>query len=151
MRNFVCTCVQCCSSTESVTLWVLSKSCDLQQFEKYCMNAIWSYWYRQFNSPYDHIDINNRPNRLTTQFKYPGFKILCVVLILHYNLEWYGNSWKKTFYSQRVWIGYNIELADRFGLFTFFSRRLISSVHKSMIVMNSIYTPAHSQHVFYQA
>ena len=25
---------------------------------------------------------------------------------------WYGNSWNKTFYSQRVWIGYNIELAE---------------------------------------
>ena len=60
----------------------------------------------------------NRPFRLTqrcTQFKSPGFKILCV-LYLHYNVaftfKWYRNSWNKTFYSQRVWIGYNIELAD---------------------------------------
>ena len=60
----------------------------------------------------------NRPIRLTqccTQFKSPGDKILCV-LHLHYNVaftfKWYGNSWNKTFYSQRVWIGYNIELAE---------------------------------------
>ena len=60
----------------------------------------------------------NRPIRLTqrcTQFKSPGDKILCV-LYLHYNVaftfKWYGNSWNKTFYSQRVWIGYNIEWAE---------------------------------------
>ena len=60
----------------------------------------------------------NRPSRLTqccTQFKSPVFKIPCV-LYLRYNLaftcKWYGNFWNKTFYSQRVWIGYNIELAD---------------------------------------
>ena len=62
--------------------------------------------------------IFNRPIRLTqccTQFKSPGDKILCV-LYLHYNVaftfKWYGNYWNKTFYSQRVWIGYNIELAE---------------------------------------
>ena len=60
---------------------------------------------------------NNSPIRLTqcrTQFKSPR-KILCV-LYLHYNVpftfKWYGNSWDKTFYSQRVLIGYNIELAE---------------------------------------
>ena len=60
----------------------------------------------------------NRPFRVTqccTQFKSPGVKILCV-LYLHYNVaftfKWYRNSWNKTFYSQRVWIGYNIELAE---------------------------------------
>ena len=60
----------------------------------------------------------HRPIRLTqccTQFKSPGDNILCV-LHLHYNVaftfKWYGNSWNKTFYSQRVWIGYNIELAE---------------------------------------
>ena len=53
----------------------------------------------------------NRPIRLTqccTQFKSPGVKILRV-LYLHYNVaftfKWYGNSWNKTFYPQRVWIG----------------------------------------------
>ena len=61
---------------------------------------------------------DNRPIRLTqccTQFKSPGDKILCV-LYLHYNVaftfKWYGNSWNRTFYSQRVWIGYNNELAE---------------------------------------
>ena len=61
----------------------------------------------------------NRPIRLTqccTQFKSPGVMILCV-LYLHYNVaftfKWYGNFWNKTFYSQRVWIGYNIELAEQ--------------------------------------
>ena len=60
----------------------------------------------------------NRPFRVTqccSQFKSPGVKILCV-LYLHYNVaftfKWYGNSWNKMFYSQRVWIGYNIELAE---------------------------------------
>ena len=42
-------------------------------------------------------------------------KILCV-LYLHYNVaftfKWCGNSWNKTFYYQRVWIGYIIELAE---------------------------------------
>ena len=52
----------------------------------------------------------NRPIRLSqccTQFKSPGVKILCL-LYLHYNVaftfKWYGNSWNKTFYPQRVWI-----------------------------------------------
>ena len=61
---------------------------------------------------------SNRPIRLIqccTQFKSPGDKILCV-LYLHYNVaftfKWYGNSLNKTFYSQRVWIGYNIELVE---------------------------------------
>ena len=61
---------------------------------------------------------DNRPIRLTqccTQFKAPGDKILWV-LYLHYNVaftfKWYGNFWNKKFYSQRVWIGYNIELAE---------------------------------------
>ena len=60
----------------------------------------------------------NRPFRLTqccTQFKSTGVKIICV-LYLHYNVaftfKWYRNFWNKTFYSQRVWIGYNIELAE---------------------------------------
>ena len=56
-----------------------------------------------------------RLTQCCTQFKSPGDKILCV-LHLHYNVaftfKWYGNSWNKTFYSQRVWIGYNIELAE---------------------------------------
>ena len=50
-----------------------------------------------------NLPSNNRPNRLTqccNQFKSPGLKILCVL-----------HSWNKTFYSQRVWIRYNIELA----------------------------------------
>ena len=59
----------------------------------------------------------DRPNRLTqcfTQFKSPGVKILCVAFALECGItfKWYGNSWNITFYSQRVWIGYNIELAD---------------------------------------
>ena len=64
------------------------------------------------------METDDRPNRLTKccpQFKSPGVKILCV-LQLYYNVaftfKWYGNSWKKTFYSQRVCIGYNIELTD---------------------------------------
>ena len=47
-----------------------------------------------------------------TQFKSPRVNILCVSY-LHYNeaftFKWCGNSWNKTFYSQRFWIGYNIE------------------------------------------
>ena len=59
-----------------------------------------------------------RTIRLTqccTQFKSAGDKILCV-FYLPYNVaftfKWYVNSWNKTFYSQRVWIGYKIELAE---------------------------------------
>ena len=59
----------------------------------------------------------NRPTRLTqccTQFKSRGVKILCVPYLHYYAaftfLKWYGNYWNKTFYPQRVWIGYNIEL-----------------------------------------
>ena len=58
--------------------------------------------------PWLHEETKNRPNRLTqccTQFKSPGIKILCV-LYLHDNVafifKWYGNTWNKTFYSQRV-------------------------------------------------
>ena len=58
------------------------------------------------------------PNQLTlcsNQFKSPGVKILCV-LYLHYNVtltfKWHVNYRNKTCYPQRVWIGYNIELAD---------------------------------------
>ena len=65
-----------------------------------------------------HKISNHRHIRLTqccTQFKSPGFKILCV-LYLHYNVafifKWYGNTWNKTFYSQRVWIGNNIDKAQ---------------------------------------
>ena len=70
-------------------------------------------------APWEDSQIpSNRPIRLTqccTQFKSPGDKILCV-LYLYYNVpftfKWYGNSWNKRFYSQRVWIGYNIDLAE---------------------------------------
>ena len=62
--------------------------------------------------------LDHRPIRLTqccTQFRSLGVKILCA-LYLHYKVaftfKWYGNSWNKTFYSQVVWIGYNIELAE---------------------------------------
>ena len=58
------------------------------------------------------------PNQLTlcsNQFKSPGVKILCV-LYLHYNVtltfKWHVNYRNKTCYPQRVWIGYNIELAN---------------------------------------
>ena len=44
----------------------------------------------------------------------PGLRFLrivfeCNVAVL---FKLYGNLSNKTFYSQRVWIGYNIELAD---------------------------------------
>ena len=29
-----------------------------------------------------------------------------------FTFKWYGNTWNKTFYSQRIWFGYNIELAE---------------------------------------
>ena len=60
----------------------------------------------------------NRPIRLIqccTHFRFLGVKVLCV-FHLHDNIaftfKWYGNTWNKTFYSQRIWIGYNIELAE---------------------------------------
>ena len=76
------------------------------------------YWYATTYLGIEWKLCYNRPIRLTqccTQFKSPGDKILCV-LYLHYNVtftfKWYGNFWNKTFYSQKVWIGYNIELAE---------------------------------------
>ena len=64
------------------------------------------------------LHFHHRPFRLThccAQFKFPEVKILCA-LYLHYSVaftfKWYGNSWnKKMFYFQRVWTGYNIDLA----------------------------------------
>ena len=59
-----------------------------------------------------------RSIRLTqccTQFRSLGVKVVCV-FYLHDNIvftfKWYGNTWNKTFYSQKIWIGYNIELAE---------------------------------------
>ena len=61
---------------------------------------------------------SHRPIRLTqccTQFRSLGVKVLCV-FYLHDNIaftfKWYGNTWNKKFYSQRIWIVYNIELAE---------------------------------------
>ena len=65
-----------------------------------------------------HFFLKNSPIRLTqccTQFRSLGVKVLCV-FHLHDNIaftfKWYGNTWNKSFYSQRIWIGYNIELAE---------------------------------------
>ena len=60
----------------------------------------------------------NRPIRLTqccTQFKSHGVKVLWVFYLhdnVPFTLKWHGNTWNKTFYSPRIWIGYNIELAE---------------------------------------
>ena len=63
-------------------------------------------------------NVCHRPIRLIqccTQFRSLGVKVLCV-FHLHDNIaftfKWYANTWNKTFYSQRIWIGYNIELAE---------------------------------------
>ena len=70
--------------------------------------------YRGYLSPaqWTYSATRVRLTQCCTQFKSPGVKILCV-LYLRYNVaflfKWYGNSRNKTFYSQRVWIGYNIE------------------------------------------
>ena len=39
---------------------------------------------------------------------------MCVAFALECGItfKWYGNSWNETFDSQRVWIGFSIELAD---------------------------------------
>ena len=75
----------------------------------YSYSRIWVKWNNS-----SHSSSVKRPIRLTqccTQFKSPGVKILCV-LYLHDNVaftfKWYGNSWNKTFYPQRLSIGYNI-------------------------------------------
>ena len=64
--------------------------------------------------------LENRSNRLTqcyTQFKPPGFNILCV-LYLHYNLAFtcksYGNSWNKLFQLGLNWVQHWV---SRFGLY----------------------------------
>ena len=62
--------------------------------------------------------INNRPILLTqccTQLRSLGVKVLSVFHLhdnIAFTLKWYGNTWNKTFYSQKIWIGYNIELAE---------------------------------------
>ena len=68
-------------------------------------------------NPYLHFPMN-KPIRLTQcciQFRSLGVKVLCV-FYLHDNIaftfKWYGNTWNKTFCSQRIWIGYHIELAE---------------------------------------
>ena len=77
-----------------------------------------------------HIFTVYRLTRLTqccTQFKSLGVKVLCV-LHLHDNIastfKWYGNTWNNTFYSQRIGIGYNIELAK--------------AVYRQWIIMSSM-------------
>ena len=64
------------------------------------------------------LHFQRRPIWLTqccTQFKSCEVKILCVLylhyIVAYFTFKWYGNSRNKTVYSQRVWIGYNIDLA----------------------------------------
>ena len=72
------------------------------------------------NSCSKHIKlflVHHRPIQLTqgcTQFNSLEVKVPCAV---HWHdnaaftFKWYGNTWNKTFNSQRIWTGYNIELA----------------------------------------
>ena len=76
-------------------------------------HTLWAQFFPRFEQV-----LGNRPIRLTqccTQFRSLGVKVLCV-FHLHDNVaftfKWYGNTWNKSFYSQRIWIGYNIELAE---------------------------------------
>ena len=75
--------------------------------------------------------LENRSNRLTqcyTQFKPPGFNILCV-LYLHYNLAFtcksYGNSWNKLFQLSLNWVQ---DWVSRFGLYNLDHKHLLSFV-----------------------
>ena len=56
-----------------------------------------------------------RVTQCNTQFRSLGVKVLCE-FHLHDNIaftfRWYGYIWNKSVYSQRIWIGYNIELAE---------------------------------------
>ena len=60
--------------------------------------------------------ISDRPILLTqccTQFRSLGVKVLWVFHLydnIAFTFKWYENTWNKTFYSQRIWIVYNIEL-----------------------------------------
>ena len=74
--------------------------------------------------------LKNRPNRPTQcciQFKSPRDMIL-FVLYLHYNVaftfKWYRNSWNKTFYSQRVWIGTTMSYPFGLLIFSWFNFKL---------------------------
>ena len=66
----------------------------------------------------------NRPIQLTqccTQLKSLGVKVLCVFHLhnnIAFTIKWYVKTWNKSFYSQRIWIGYNIELAKSVYLFS---------------------------------
>ena len=113
---------------------VTKHSLPINWFQNPC---VWNYWFQikcaeylaweelyplqtlvavpvQRDATAPHVRDKNRPNQLTQscpRFKSLGVKILCV-LHLHCNaafiIEWYKNTRNKAFYSQRVWIGYNI-------------------------------------------
>ena len=100
-----------CLFSESINNWPRRCLFYNQVIKKMCL-----YILNEPAADFVHV-LHNRPILLAqccTQFKFPWVMILCV-LYLHYNVaftfKWYGNSWNKTLYSQRVWIGYNIELA----------------------------------------
>ena len=108
------------TSASEQSNWVITKDTNILRLKKrkFCRGRKQAKRLVETNMFVDQSTGVNRPNRLTqccTQFKSPGTKILWV-LYLHDNValifKWYGNTWNKTFYSQRVWIGYNIELAD---------------------------------------
>ena len=78
----------------------------------------WENWRSFAQTSYLTLQEDHRAIRLTqccTQFRSLGVKVLCV-FHLHDNIaftfKWYGNTWNKTFYSRRIWIGYNIELDE---------------------------------------
>ena len=63
----------------------------------------------------DTLPISIRLIQCCTEFKSVRVKVLCVFHLhdkVAFTFKWCGNTWNETFCSQRIWIGYNIELAE---------------------------------------
>ena len=52
-----------------------------------------------------------------------------------FSFQWYGNTWIKTFYSQRILIGYNIELAESVYTLVFIVIIIIININIIIIII----------------
>ena len=59
--------------------------------------------------------------------------VLWFVVLVEAPFKRYGNTWDKTFHSQGVWIGYNIEFADLPYFSSFSWNSTFDSFHKSSL------------------
>ena len=80
-----------------------------------CLETLMKHAVRVFEIGFQQTDSELTLTQWYTQLKSFGVKVLWV-FHLHDNvaptLKWNGNTWNKTFYSQRIWIGCNINFAE---------------------------------------